>query len=102
MRKTIFFSKITTLDLFYVVTVKSTLEILQNFVAFSEYMNFTNTYSIYHLRTFGMWMNTSHDLCPMCYDMNIHAYATYLRVEVNLLPAEIEFRPPPPKFQLLT
>ena len=82
--------------------VNSTLEISQNFVAFSEYMNFTNTYSIYHLRTFGMWMNTSHDLCPMCYDMNIHAYATYLRVEVNLLPAEIEFRPPPPKFQLLT
>ena len=26
--------------LFYVVTVKSTVEILQNFVAFSEYMNF--------------------------------------------------------------
>ena len=30
---------ILTLDLFYVVTVKSTVEILQNFVAFSEYMN---------------------------------------------------------------
>ena len=27
-------------DLSYVVTVKSTVEILQNFVAFSEYMNF--------------------------------------------------------------
>ena len=35
------FAKITTLDLSYVVTVKSTVEILQNFVAFSEYiMNF--------------------------------------------------------------
>ena len=29
-------------DLSYVVTVKSTLEISQNFVAFSEYMNFKN------------------------------------------------------------
>ena len=35
------FCEISTLDLSYVVTVKSTVEILQNFVAFSEYMNFT-------------------------------------------------------------
>ena len=35
--------EISTLDLSYVVTVKSTVEILQNFVAFSEYMNFTYT-----------------------------------------------------------
>ena len=33
--------EITTLDLSYVVWVKSTLEISQNFAAFSEYMNFT-------------------------------------------------------------
>ena len=32
--------EISTMDLFYVVTVKSTVEISQNFVAFSEYMNF--------------------------------------------------------------
>ena len=32
--------EITTLDLSYVVPVKSTMEISQNFVAFSEYMNF--------------------------------------------------------------
>ena len=31
---------ISTLDLFYVVMVKSMVEILQNFVVFSEYMNF--------------------------------------------------------------
>ena len=31
---------ISTVDLSYVVPVKSTVEILQNFVAFSEYMNF--------------------------------------------------------------
>ena len=34
------FCNISTLDLSYVVTVKSTVEISQNFVAFSEYMNF--------------------------------------------------------------
>ena len=35
------FCKTSTLDLSYVVTVKSTVEISQTFVAFSEYMNFT-------------------------------------------------------------
>ena len=34
------FCKISTVYLSYVVPVKSMLEILQNFVAFSEYMNF--------------------------------------------------------------
>ena len=34
------FCEISTLDLSYVVTVKSTVEILPNFVAFSEYKNF--------------------------------------------------------------
>ena len=36
------FCEISTLDLSYVVTVKFTVEILQNFVAFSEYMNLIN------------------------------------------------------------
>ena len=35
------FWETTTLDLSYVVLVKSTVEISQNFVAFSEYMNIT-------------------------------------------------------------
>ena len=35
------FGEISTVDLSYVVTVKSTVKISQNFVAFSEYMNFT-------------------------------------------------------------
>ena len=35
------FCEISTVDLSYVVTVKCTVEISQNFVAFSEYMNFT-------------------------------------------------------------
>ena len=34
------FCRISTRDLSYVVTVKSTVEILKNFVALSEYMNF--------------------------------------------------------------
>ena len=34
------FCETSTVDLSYVVTVKSTLEISQNFVAFSEDMNF--------------------------------------------------------------
>ena len=35
------FCEISTVDLsYYVVTVKSTVQISQNFVAFSEYMNF--------------------------------------------------------------
>ena len=34
------FWEISNVDLFYVVLVKSTVEILQNFVAFSDYMNF--------------------------------------------------------------
>ena len=43
------FWKISTLDLSYVVTIKSTVEISQNFVAFSEYMNF-NTIQSWILR----------------------------------------------------
>ena len=35
------FCEIFTVDLSYVVPVKSTVEISQNFVAFSEYVNFT-------------------------------------------------------------
>ena len=35
------FCKTSTIDLSYVVTVKSMVEISQNVLAFSEYMNFT-------------------------------------------------------------
>ena len=38
------FCKISSVDLSYVVTVKSMVEISQNFVAFSEYMNFTRIF----------------------------------------------------------
>ena len=38
--KTKKFCEISTVDLSYVVPVKSTVEISQNIVAFSEYMNF--------------------------------------------------------------
>ena len=39
------FCETSTVDLSYVVPVKPTVEISQNFVAFSEYMNFRNTCS---------------------------------------------------------
>ena len=39
------FCQISTVDLYYVVTITYTVEISQNFVAFSEYMNFT--YSLF-------------------------------------------------------
>ena len=40
------FCKISTVDLSYVVSVKSTVEISQNFVAFSEYMNFNSSFRL--------------------------------------------------------
>ena len=48
------FCKISTVDLSYVVTVKSTVEISQNFVAFSEYMNFTTKYKKCGLRVYAL------------------------------------------------
>ena len=42
------FCKISTLLLSYVVTVKSKVEIFQNFVAFSEYINFNIFIQIWH------------------------------------------------------
>ena len=41
-----------TVDLSYVVLVKSTVEILQNFVAFSEYMNFKDVTTLSVLQGF--------------------------------------------------
>ena len=37
--------EISTIDLSYVVTIKSKVAISKNFVAFSDYMNFTQAYS---------------------------------------------------------
>ena len=45
------FFKISAVDLSYVVPVNSTVEILQNFVAFSEYMNFKGDNSVPHCKT---------------------------------------------------
>ena len=42
------FSEISTLLLSYVVPVKSKVEISQNFVAFSEYMNFKGSKIYFH------------------------------------------------------
>ena len=53
------FCKISSLLLSYVVPVKSKLAILQNFVAFSEYMNF----NMPHFKDFSM-MNLQPHLVP--------------------------------------
>ena len=52
--KAIKFCKISILDLSYVVMVKSTVEIFQNFVAFSEYMNYNPNGQIGS--DFGSWI----------------------------------------------
>ena len=44
------FCEISTVDLSYVVPVKSTVEILQNFAAFSEYMNFITPPQKIHIK----------------------------------------------------
>ena len=43
------FCKISTVDLSYVVMVKSTVKISQNFVVFSEFMNFEVHWFIYYV-----------------------------------------------------
>ena len=61
--KATFFCEISTLDLYYVVTVKSMMEISKNFVAFSEYMNF-NIYmrSLYVIHALNAFIWTSQNL----------------------------------------
>ena len=50
--------------LFYVVTVESTIEISQNFVAFSEYMNFTR--SLTFTLTWMLLLNRNNALVKTC------------------------------------
>ena len=52
------FSKISTNYLSYVLTVKWLMDILQNFVAFSEYINFSKAY--YNVPT-----NVSTNICDI-------------------------------------
>ena len=48
------FCEISIVDLSYVVPVKSTVEISQNFVAFSEYMNFNRKISLQNETEVGL------------------------------------------------
>ena len=50
------FCEISTIDLYYVVAVKSTVDILQTCVAFSEYMNFINSIKIIDLYFWSQWL----------------------------------------------
>ena len=49
--------EICTVDLSYVVRVESTVEILQNFVAFSEYMNFMRRYLKHNTNFYCSFLN---------------------------------------------
>ena len=49
------FCEISTVDLSYAVTDKYTVEILQNFVAFSEYMNFNLAWFFFQNLKFIFW-----------------------------------------------
>ena len=86
------FCKISTIDLSYVVTVKSTLEISQNVVAFSECMNFIRKFTGFELGSRSRdWdqiskVHSSNFLCPSFYRMNLKSL---LKVDGFLL-AKIE------------
>ena len=60
MRKPQNFCEITTLDLSYLVMVKSTVEISQNFVAFLDYMNFIFKHIGVSILVFKPLLNTNH------------------------------------------
>ena len=53
------FCEISNVDLSYIVTVKFTMEIPQNFVAFSEYMNFKRQ-TKYPAYTFNVYSGPHH------------------------------------------
>ena len=55
--KTSKFCEISTLFLSYVVPVKSKVEISQTFVAFSEYMNFTQIVLTFKYKFCKFWMS---------------------------------------------
>ena len=64
-------SKISTVDLSYVLTVKSTVKISQNFAAFSEYMNldFKESQFLKNFRhTNPFWLPT----ISTCYQFGLH------------------------------
>ena len=64
------FCEISTVDLSYVVPVKSTVEISQNFMAFSEYINF-----ILVLYDEAKWLISSSD----SFDMESFAHKKYFQ-----------------------
>ena len=60
------FCAISTVDLSYVVTVKSRVEISPNFVAFSEYMNFK-----FEILCSENYYNIDHRLCRNCKGLKV-------------------------------
>ena len=71
------FCEISNIDLSYVVTVKSTVDISQNFVAFSEYMNI------------DIGSRRIHVDFEMCF-LKYSDYGTYL--SINLFPMSYNYQ----------
>ena len=66
------FSEISTLLLSYVVPVKSKVEISQNSVAFSEYMNFTENMSLLLLLSLLRYSEMTSELITF-YHLSCHS-----------------------------
>ena len=96
------FCEISTVDLSCVVTVKSTVEISQNFQAFSEYMNFKkkrNQNLVFH--KFASHMIFFHyNYLLFFFSCNYFALCTWLPSFSLLAPPRREKSFPLPKFQV--
>ena len=69
--------EIFTLDLSCVVTVKSTVEISENFVAFIEYMNFDES------QFFVQFLDYLFKNLPVCSTYGMHGKVSHVYGEVN-------------------
>ena len=77
------FCKISTLLLSYVVPVKSKVEISQNFVAFSEYINFTWQYSDLGLNEWTKWLLTFLDGTIFLNSANVNSSLSLARFSLK-------------------
>ena len=92
------FCEISTLDLSYVETVKSTVEILQNFVAFSEYMNFIlNCFIVRTLKNSKLTVNNTimsivSNIIEVCSTIYIATFfiSSYKNMSVNTSPSSLQ------------
>ena len=74
------FCEISTVDLSYVVPVKSTVEISQNFGAFSEHMNFKKTAKKYFGKTH---VYKNQNICTLRYGFNTMYHGIMVALNLN-------------------